>query len=368
MTSAIRSLLVLLIVAGAWIALVPATEPPPPRTTGHVLILDNERTLEGNIERHGDQYCIRRAIGETWLPGGQVLCLCEDLDEAFRYLRARANLRDGDERLRLARWCLRHNLRGQALEEAKVAVELRPAHAESKRLLASLERSTAAAMTSTPRPAENPEASPSAVPVVDCNPEAIGIFTTKVQPILMNTCASCHASGKGGNFKLTRPSEEGVASRRALQFNLAAVLAQLHPDQPVSSPFLLKAVTVHGDAELPPIKNRQTAAYRILDDWVRLAVHHPVRETSSTTGTIDDSRPVFSSVPSRPEPAPTAPPKKVEPPAKPVAAAPSTAEVPEATPPAKPSAPPAPEPQPTPPAAADPFDPSIFNRQMHPDR
>ena len=46
-------------------------------------------------------------------------------EEAFAYLRTRANLRDPDEHLRLAYWCQLHGLRKHALEEAKEAVNLR---------------------------------------------------------------------------------------------------------------------------------------------------------------------------------------------------------------------------------------------------
>jgi hypothetical protein len=58
-----------------------------------------------------------------------------------------------------------------------------------------------------------------------------------------------------------------------MQKNLTAVLANLDPQAPQTSPLLTKAVSVHYKSlQLPPIKGRQTAAYRNLDDWVRLTV------------------------------------------------------------------------------------------------
>src|SRR5262249_53495499 len=112
-THCTRTLCVLaLIVPGG--TLLRAADPEPVRTTGQVLVLVNERTLEGSIERHGDQYCVRRSIGETWLPSDQVLYLCADMEDAYTRLRQRANLRDPDERLRLTRWCLLHGLKSQA--------------------------------------------------------------------------------------------------------------------------------------------------------------------------------------------------------------------------------------------------------------
>jgi len=143
-----------------------AVDSPEPPTTGHVLILENGRTLQGDIERQGSQYCIRRSLGETaiggssfptdhqarlagsgvaetWIPADQVTRLCASLEEAYDYLRRQANLRDPDERMRLARWCQQHQLPEQALAEVTAAVELRPHNAEYRRLLQSLQRTSA---------------------------------------------------------------------------------------------------------------------------------------------------------------------------------------------------------------------------------
>ncbi|MCS6849919.1 MAG: hypothetical protein NZ700_01975 [Gemmataceae bacterium] len=300
---------------------------------GRVLVLENERVLEGDIERVGDQYRIRRAIGETWLPKEHVAYLCDTLEEAHAFLCRRANLRDADERLRLARWCLRHNLRASALEHAEAAVALRPGHAEGRRLVASLQRSA------------TPEVPPP--PAVDCGPEATALFTTKVHAILQNACAGCHASGKGGNFRLVRPYDEGMISRRAVQYNLAAALAQIQRDAPSQSPLLLKAVTPHGDAEQPPIKNRQVPAYRTLEEWARLAAPYAGRESSAAAPAAEPRPTSMAAEPSKPATS--------ESPSSEVA-------VPFANPPKS-------EPLPSPSAdLSDPFDPAIFNRQAHPDK
>ena len=60
-----------------------AANPPKSLDKGRVLILKNEHTMEGDIERVGDHYRVRRSIGETWVlaeravPGCLVAgCLC----------------------------------------------------------------------------------------------------------------------------------------------------------------------------------------------------------------------------------------------------------------------------------------------------
>src|SRR5437879_227562 len=76
-----------------------ATAPP---TTGKVLLLTSERLLEGDIERIGDRYRIRRGLSEVWIPADKGLRLCVDVQEAYALMKSRANLADADERLRLA--------------------------------------------------------------------------------------------------------------------------------------------------------------------------------------------------------------------------------------------------------------------------
>src|SRR5215470_1209685 len=119
-----------------------AGDPAVSQSKGTVLILDNERTLEGEIQRQGEQYHLRRSLGEVWIPRENVLRVCSSYAEAYEFLRTRSNLKDPDEHLRLAQWCQRHGLRKEALAEVSAAVELRPNHAESRRLLRNLQQST----------------------------------------------------------------------------------------------------------------------------------------------------------------------------------------------------------------------------------
>ncbi len=311
-------------------------------TTGHIAILDNGRVIEGDIERVGDQLRIRRSIGETWLPVAKVQCLCATLEEAYEFQRRQANLQDADERLRLAKWCHLHGLKTQALAEITAAVELRPGHSESRRLLQGMHRAEAnPAVAATKVPTEGEvEAGPP--PAVEYNADALGMFVTRVQPILMNTCAHCHAGNKGGSFKLSHSYEGELLSRRATQQNLAAVLSMVNREQPQASLLLARAVSVHGAAEQPPLKNRQVPAYRTLEEWVQLAmVNTPRREHGAETRVAPEPPPVAAKVVATP------PTTAAETP-PPVFAAPLAITEP---PPAASQTP------------ADDFDPAIFNRQ-----
>src|SRR5262245_41306755 len=81
-----------ILLAASLVAAQPATSQDVPvqdgtdgaaRKAGKVLILPSERCMEGDIERLGEQYRIRRGSSEVWLPAEKALRLCADWDDAF---------------------------------------------------------------------------------------------------------------------------------------------------------------------------------------------------------------------------------------------------------------------------------------------
>jgi hypothetical protein len=319
----------------------PPAAAPRPATAGKVLVLENENPMEGEVERVGDQYRVRRVVGETWVPAASVLGVCGSLEEAYRFVRARANLRDPDERLRLARWCRANGLHDQALDEVRAAVQLRPGHAETRRLLDHLEQAAAVARAAPP---SRPPAPEGPTPAIDLTADSLGLFATRVQPILMNTCAGCHTPTHPGAFKLARAYEIGLGNRKTLQHNLAAVLAQVNFGAPQASPLLTKAVSDHARVGQAPLRSRKEGAYRALEDWVRVTLdNNPLLREQQPGTSAAEGEPT----PPAPRPAPA---RADDGPRPPAPAAP---------------APPAVKPPPAPP---DPFDPEEFNRAMHPEK
>ncbi|MGH7168965.1 MAG: hypothetical protein ACRELG_01635 [Gemmataceae bacterium] len=272
MKTFVFSLVLLGILAVSGASLGRAAEPPSSPRKGKVLILKNEYTMEGDIERVGDRYRVRRKVGETWVPAERVLTLTASLPDAYRFLRGRINRDDADERLRLARWCRANGLREQALAELQAATALRPDHAETRRLFQHWKQ--AALRTPTPKPASTakPRFPGVDVPPIEVTSESLGLFATRVQPILMNTCARCHATGHGGKFRLTQVYKDSIGNRQALEGNLAAVLAQIDLHQPEASRVLIKAVSDHAHIGRAPLRDRQIAPYRTLESWVKLTV------------------------------------------------------------------------------------------------
>jgi hypothetical protein len=340
---------------------------------GKVLVLLNEGTLDGDIERIGSQYRVRRSVGETWIQGSRVLRLCASLEDAYLFLRSRANSQDPDEHLRLAEWCRERGLREQALAEVKIALDMRPDHARSQRLLTVLEQTPA---TVAAKPAEEPSC-----PMADVNSESLNAFATRVQPILMNACASCHATGKGGAFKLIRSFDAEIGNRRHTQQNLTAVLSEVNLGQPQNSPLLIKSQTLHASGmDQPPLTRQQAVAYRTLEDWVikTLASNPHLREQAgplavATPGAPTSTGPAFaeSRAPEAPsQPGPTAVRTLPEPDLlrgpMPTTSAQQGAARGEPLLPGARTEPPTGTPAPQ--GTGDRTDPDEFNRQAHPDR
>ena len=266
-----------------------------PLSSGHVLVFENGGVLEGEVARIGERYRIRGAIGETWVPANGVLGIAADTEAAFQLIKQRAKLTDPIEHVRLARWCQSHGLKTRALEEAEAAVALKPED-RSLRYIRDQMKAFAALppMGAAPAQPAASTAEPTAASI-DVNPESLGLFVAKIQPILMNTCAKCHAGESAGRFKLVR--SDSTDNPKAMHANLAATSALLDRQQASASPLLIKAVTVHGEMAAPPLKDRQTAAYKHLEAWVKLATENsptPAPPAQLAPAVIADAQPLPS--------------------------------------------------------------------------
>jgi hypothetical protein len=271
------------------------------------------------------------------LPTGRVLAVVADRKEAFAVVAERANHRDADERLRLARWCAVNGLPDEALAEARTAARMRPGFAAAERYAKSLEAMAKQVPKADPAVVPAKAEAPARdtvtdVPAVDYNSESFPMFAGKVNAVLLNTCASCHARDDVKAFHLTRVGGRGGATR-----NLMAALPHVNPADPAASPILLKAVTPHGGATDAPIKTRAHPAYQTLEAWVRFA--------RAPEGTAVPAPAEPMKLPDLPPEKPAATPLPTE------AFGTDSKTVP---------------PRPTKTEAADPFDPAIFNGEVKP--
>lgn len=248
-------------------------ESPTPPETGKVLLLDNDLIIEGDVVRVKDEYSVKRdGAGEVLIPENRVVKLAQSKAEAFEFLRKKAKSSDADARIKLARWGLIHQLHPEALEEAEAALKLRPDDVQAKALVKGLKQ-----LIEKPIAVNQPDARGAASDSEEVampsgfNANSFGPFATKVQPLLMNLCASCHATGKGGNYKLVRVFEAS-SNRKGTLTNLAATLNQIARDKPGSSPLLAKAVSAHGESAKSPIHDPQASSFAVLEEWATTAL------------------------------------------------------------------------------------------------
>jgi hypothetical protein len=362
-----------------------------------VVVLTDGKLVEGHVSRAKEKILVRRGAIDQAIPEEQVKYVAKDKDEAYRLVLRDSKTDDPAARLRLARWCMFNGMRDNALTEAREVVRLEPANRTAVELARTLEESlrlypgdgatrvssppvqpAAPGLPAVPPPVPTPPVTQ--VPEPDVAPEAVVAFGPRVQPVLMNQCASCHAKGDyAGAFKLV-PVATNEVNPAATRQNLRAASAQVKKSDPGTSPLLLKAVTAHGGMIAPAFADREAVAFRILQAWAYLAVG-------------DLAPPVVAAPP--PVAPMLPPPPRVDAPAadvRPVLPPPPPLSVPEV----RPALPPVPAPPPIPPAAGtvpppippaaggfgqsapppaapvgpgqDEFDPATFNRPAAPAR
>jgi len=102
------------------------------------------------------------------------------------------------------------------------------------------------------------------------NSVATKMFAAKVQPVLSNVCADCHAHAKHTSpFKL-KPHDPAFNDPQTAEANLRAVATLIDTSKPHASPLLKYAATAHGKATDPPLKAGHPAL-KGLELWVHWA-------------------------------------------------------------------------------------------------
>jgi hypothetical protein len=102
------------------------------------------------------------------------------------------------------------------------------------------------------------------------SPEASRHFATRIQPVLANLCASCHARASyEGEFKL-KPMLEGYANPQVTEHNMRVAAKFINRANPDASDLLNRAVSAHGGRKDAPLFSRQHPAYLHLNHWAIL--------------------------------------------------------------------------------------------------
>ena len=315
-----------------------------------VLVLRNGQVLSGKIERVGDRLVVSMGNGaKVYLPAAEVDLQCQSLAEAYQKKREYLRPDNAREHLDLADWCLKQKLHRQAAEQLSAALSADPEEPRiavvERRLRESLE--VAHAATSVPAkttPAVRADDLEETMRGISA--AAIERFTSAVQPVLLNRCAtsSCHGIASKSTFKLLRPSAGDTITRRFTQRNLHAVLQTIDQAAPEASPFLTAPRGAHGSAATAVFGPREERQYEQLVQWVKLVVES------------QHARQALATKPPHPNLLQTAATRSPRTHLKPPMG--------ESSPSLKSQTKPAPNTaSPTPPPSRDPFDPEVFNQK-----
>ncbi len=244
-----------------------------------VLLMHNGKVISGMIKQSSTGYVVIKPEGQMILPFEHVRLEAEDLEDA--YLQQRNALPDHSAaaHCELARWCLTYGLKDQAQRELQEALRREPGSVTAKNMLQRLsdqllatndlpilkEKNGRYSMLGDVKPVHTLEA------LGGLPRDAAGDFVSKVQPLLVNRCATagCHGPGSGQDFELQRAKVGKGNPKSQSERNLAAVLARIDRDRPLSSPLLTK---LRGDSKSSATKathgGLSAEQTQVLRQWV----------------------------------------------------------------------------------------------------
>lgn len=282
-----------------WAAAVLCPESVIAQSTQAVVLLKNDRVLEGDVEKQGDSFAIKIATASrVMLPKDQVQYIGTSKLDLYQYkLRGILKPSAGDH-FKLSRWCMVNGLLDQAvihyLEAAawngenpsikRLAVELKEQLLkvpEFREYLGLPDESTgvrtsvvslAVARTGTGEAGGGVQ---QAGGVQELPPqEVVAVFGERIQPILLNRCsqAACHGGQTKTPLRIIEPHARFGPQTNTN--NLKSVLAYV-PERDGISPLIGYATRAHGLQRRPGVELAESQLLEELRNWVAL-VQNPV--------------------------------------------------------------------------------------------
>lgn len=262
------------------------SQPPSPAAAGansalpqSVMVLRSGQVLKGQAALRGDEWVITVPEGEIRLRACEVECCSSSIEEAYMRLRAASGQGSVYDHLRLAQWCIRHNLPQQAEQEIADVAAIEPKHPMLGMLRRRIEylRSPAAEVTLTS--VTSPEVSGTDLErlVRGLPPGTMESFVRWVQPLVVNNCSSagCHGAMTESNFRISRFTASEPPSRSVTLRNFHAVLQCVDHDNPAASKLLVVPLRPHGTAKAAVFTDPNAGSYSRMVEWVYRVTNHP---------------------------------------------------------------------------------------------
>ena len=277
-----RRLCLLAALAATLLGVAPARGEGP--AAEGVVVLRNGNVLAGAVRHAGPFYFIEQSGASLQVSAEQVEMACGSLAEAYELRRRDRVGASADAHLELARWCLRHSLLDQAAREVLDARTRDAGHPALASLDAQIrqmleieasrrERAEQLPAAATPLADAANDAPASAAALLDPSQEAQYQFVRSIQPMLIHGCATggCHQPDSPQQMRLDRWALDGNGNPDRIRRNLDAILAQINPEDPASSPVMLRARQAHGARKGELSKPLATYQAALLLDWLNAA-------------------------------------------------------------------------------------------------
>lgn len=245
-----------------------------------LLVLANGNVIEGSVKVDADTFTVLVPNGKLRVRTDQVDFFCDSLEEAYVRRRARriSSTTSLDAHLEMARWCVNQRLFAYAEREIEQARRLNPDDQQVDRVERLLDQArklsqrthgdeskTDEKVVLASAPSEPPE-----LPVVDIPVWARTEFVKRVQPMLVNSCATagCHVPNSPQRLQIDRTALDGVGNPDLFQRNLSAVVGMVDPADPQNSLLLKKASEPHGLVVAVPSRPLTQHQFEILRAWI----------------------------------------------------------------------------------------------------
>jgi hypothetical protein len=183
---------------------------------------------------------------------------------------------------------------------------------------------------------------------------ALENFTTVVQPLLANHCATagCHGVGAKSAFRLSKLPAGKSPTRRLTLHNLYAAWQQIDLKNPAGSPLLTLPLQPHGTSDAPIFTSRDLPKVQLLAEWTHQATR---KARSAAPASLKAAAPLLQTPASLADGQ-----HETDEQGRKTSAEPSHRRAVEESP--------AGQGESTAGEPADPFDPEVFNRRFHPQR
>jgi hypothetical protein len=248
-------------------AATPAVNPPADQIVyAPKWLVLNGRVLSGDLLRDAGGYVFKSGGLTARLADGDVEVVADTREGLFVERRKRIDDKDFSERANLARWGMLHGMTEAASAEVEAILRDAPNFEPARKLQKAMRDQKRLVVVSGEQAGGGGKLD---AVVGGFGDDALKMFTSRVQMILLNKCGQCHANPRHeGAFKLTARKPHFTPTITQRNFQAAEAMCDLR--NPAKSKLLEMAITPHGDAKRvqAPFGGPRDPNYQELKKWV----------------------------------------------------------------------------------------------------